>query len=70
MATVTAIACNLLETIGLVPPCFEVAVREPEECSAQPKPLRMKWVHGTDATGRKIVRIQWIADKPEGTACP
>jgi hypothetical protein len=69
MATVTAIAFNLFETIGLVPPCFEVVVREPEECAADSKALRIQWVHDIDVTGRKVIRIQWIEDKQhEGTA--
>ena len=33
MATFTAIAFNLFETIGLVQPCIEVMVREPVECT-------------------------------------
>jgi hypothetical protein len=59
MATVTAIAFNRFETIGLVQPRIEVVVREPEECTVERKPLRMQWVHEVDSTGRKVLRIQW-----------
>lgn len=63
MATVTAITFNLFETIGLVQPRIELMIREPEQCVADRKPLRMQWVHRVDSSGRKVIRIQWTADK-------
>jgi hypothetical protein len=65
MATVTAIAYNLLETIGLVRPRIEVVVREISEHPATPKPLRMEWVKTTDAHGRRILRVHWVEDTSE-----
>jgi hypothetical protein len=41
MATITAIAFNLFETIGLVQPRIEIIGREPEECMTERKPLRL-----------------------------
>lgn len=63
MATVSAIAFNLFETIGLVQPRIEVMVREPAECTLERQPLRMRWVHEVDSTGRKVLRIQWTENK-------
>ena len=60
MATIAAIAFNLFETIGLVQPRIEIIVREPEERDVERKPLRMQWVHETDSTGRKVIRIRWV----------
>jgi hypothetical protein len=65
MATVTAIAYNLLETIGLVRPRIEVVVRYISEHPTTPKPLRMEWVRTTDAYGRRILRVQWVEDTSE-----
>jgi hypothetical protein len=63
MATLTAVASNLFETIGLVQPCIQVMVREPMECPADRQPLRMRWVRELDSNGRKVTRIQWVEDK-------
>jgi len=49
MATITAIAFNLFETIGLVQPRIEIIGREPEEHDFESKPLCMQWVHEADA---------------------
>ena len=62
MATVTAIAFNLFETIGLVQPRIEVAVHDPAEYAVVPKPLRMQWVRVVDFNGRRVLRIQWSTD--------
>ena len=63
MATVTAIAFNFFETVGLLQPRIEVVVREPIECMVERKPLRMQWVRELDSSGRRILRIQWTEDK-------
>ena len=63
MATITAIAFNLFETVGLVQPRIQVMVREPEEYVAGRAPLRMQWVREVDSNGRRVLRIQWTADK-------
>jgi hypothetical protein len=65
MATVTAIAYNLLETIGLVRPRIELVVHEISEHRTKPKPLRMEWVKTTDAHGRRIFRVHWVVDTSE-----
>jgi hypothetical protein len=74
MASLTAIAFNLFETIGFVQPCMEVMVRETTECSVGLQPLRMRWVHELDSNGRRVTRIQWIEDKQReevvGCCCP
>jgi hypothetical protein len=62
MATVTAIAYNLLESIGIVQPRIEVVVREISEHPTEPKPLRMRWVHDHDTQGHDIMRIQWMEE--------
>lgn len=62
MATVTAVAYNLLETIGLARPRIEVVVREISKHQTKPRPLRMRWVHDNDAQGHDIMRIQWIKE--------
>jgi hypothetical protein len=62
MATITEIAFNLFETIGLVQSRIEVLIREPEVCVVERKPLRMQWVHEVDSTGRKVIRIRWVED--------
>jgi hypothetical protein len=64
MATVTAIAFNLFETIGLVQPRIEVVVREPGQCVVERQLLRMHWAHETDSNGRRVIRIRWVEDKP------
>jgi hypothetical protein len=61
MATLTAIAHNAFQAIGLVRPRIEVMVREPAEYSER-KPIRMQWVREADAQGRKIMRIRWVED--------
>jgi hypothetical protein len=63
MATVSAIAANLFETIGLVQPSIEVMVRETEEYGADRPRLRMCWIRGVDSNGRRVIRIEWIEDK-------
>jgi hypothetical protein len=65
MATMTAIAYNLLETIGLIRPHIQVMVREISEHPTKPTPLRMEWVKTTDAHGRRILRVQWVEDTSE-----
>lgn len=65
MATMTAIAYGLLETIGLVRPRIEVVVHEISEHTTKPTPLRMEWVNATDANGRRILRVQWVEDTSE-----
>jgi hypothetical protein len=70
MATITAIAFNLFETIGLVQPRIEIIGREPEEHDFESKPLCMQWVHEADSTGRKVIRIRWVEDKQRGGATP
>ena len=71
MATVTAIAFNLFETIGLVQPRIEVMVREPVECNDKREPLRMHWVREVDSSGRRVLRIRWSADEnSEGATLP
>jgi hypothetical protein len=70
MATVTAIAFNLFETIGLVQPRFEIIGREPEEHDAESKPLQMQWVREADSAGRKVIRIRWVEDKQRKGATP
>ena len=64
MATLTAIACNVFEVIGLAQPQIEVMVREPAEyqCSAR-QPLRMRWVREKDSDGRNIMRVLWVEDR-------
>jgi hypothetical protein len=64
MASFTAIASNLFETIGLVQPRIEVMIRDSTECLADSGPGRMHWVHEVDSNGRRVIRIQWIEDKP------
>jgi hypothetical protein len=59
MASFTAIAHNLFETIGLVQPRIEVMVRETTEYTSDRKPLRMQWVRDVDFNGRRVIRIQW-----------
>jgi hypothetical protein len=63
MATLTAVAFNLFETIGFVQPCIQVMVRETTEYSVGLQPLRMRWVRELDSNGRRVTRIQWIEDK-------
>ncbi len=63
MATLSAIASNLLETIGLAQPRMEVMVREDTEGTMELHPLRMQWVREVDCHGRKVVRVQWVEDK-------
>ena len=70
MATITAIAFNLFETIGLVQPRIEIIGRESEEHDVESKPLCMVWVHEADSTGRKVIRIRWVEDKQRGGATP
>ncbi len=64
MATFTAIAFNMFETVGLVQPRIEVAVHEPAEYAVEHQPLRMEWVRDVDSNGRGVIRIQWSTDKP------
>lgn len=59
MATLTAIAYNLFETVGLVQPRIEIAVREIEHRESSSRPPQMKWIHGRDESGRKVIRIEW-----------
>ncbi|HUO59233.1 MAG TPA: hypothetical protein VMU24_01105 [Candidatus Acidoferrales bacterium] len=63
MATLTAIAYNVFEVIGIAQPRIEVMVREPleYECSAR-QPLRMQWVREKDSDGRNIMRVRWVED--------
>lgn len=63
MATLSAIASNLFETIGLAQPRIEVMVREDTESRMELQPLRMQWVRELDRNGRKVIRIQWVEDK-------
>lgn len=63
MATFTAIAFNMFETVGLVRPRIEVAVHEPAEYAVEREPLRMEWVRDVDSDGRRVIRIQWSTDK-------
>ena len=65
MVSFTAIASNLIETIGLVRPRIEVEVRETTEYTVERRPLRMQWVRGVDSNGRKIIRVQWTENKSE-----
>ena len=65
MASFTAIASNLFETIGLVQPRIEVEVRETTECTVERRPLRMQWVREVDSNGRRVIRVQWTEDKPQ-----
>jgi len=60
MATLTAMAFNLFETIGFVRPCIEVMVREATECPVELKPLHMQWVRERRFDGRTATRIQWV----------
>ena len=62
MATVTAIAFNLFETIGLIQPRIGRIVREPVECAVERKPLGMQWFYDVGSTGRKVLRIHWKTD--------
>jgi hypothetical protein len=62
MATVSAIAANLFETIGFVRPRIEVMVRETAKYTGDRQPLRMHWVHDVDCNGRRVIRIQWTED--------
>jgi hypothetical protein len=68
MATLKAMASNLFETIGLVPPCIEVMVREATECPVELKPLHMQWVRERKSDGRTVTRVQWVEDAPRKDA--
>ena len=59
MATLTAIAYNMFETVGLVQPRIEIAVREIGDGATSGRPLQMKWIYERDESGRKVIRIQW-----------
>jgi hypothetical protein len=63
MATVSAIAANLSETMGFVQPLIVVMVSETDEYGADRRRLRMCWIRDVDPNGRRVIRIEWIEDK-------
>jgi hypothetical protein len=62
MATLTAIAHNVFETIGRTHPRIGLMVCGFGEDRTKRKPLRMRWVHDHDAQGHDILRIQWVEE--------
>ena len=65
MATINALAYNIVEKVGLVRPRIEVVVHELSEHPTPPKPLRMQWVPTKDAHGRRVMRVEWVEDTSE-----